>query len=97
MDETAYLPAFSTAGAAGFAQWLSWRWISTADKKRMTQEVAKIVVWLGMTFVFQISILLFGILVFREIAGAYLTAWGIVFIGVTTREILRLHRGNNLS
>jgi hypothetical protein len=79
------------------AQWLSWRWITNTADKKMTQEVGRIVVWLSMTFVFQIAVLLFGIIVFQEIAGAFLTAWGIVFMAVTIREILRLHRGNNLS
>jgi hypothetical protein len=95
--ETQHLAAFCAASVAGLVQWLSWRWIADTRNRRMTKEVGRVVVWLVLTFVFQSAVLLLGIIVFRKIAGAYLACWGIVFMAVTTREILRLHRGNTLS
>lgn len=97
MNLGTYLPALLLAAAAGFVHWLSWQRIAKPRAKKPTQEVIRILVWLGSTFVIQIVFVITGLIFLREISSAYLSFWGIVFLGVTAREILRLHRGTNLS
>jgi hypothetical protein len=92
-----YLYAILLALLAGCAHWWSWQHIAKPRGKKAVQEVVRILVWMGVTFVIQIFFLMAGIIFLRKISGAYLALWGIVFLAVTVREILRLHRGTNQS
>ena len=97
MIDPQYPSAVALALVAGAFQWWSWKRISQSNSTKAVIEVVRILVWVGLTFVIQLSLVTMGLFFLRKISGAYLALWGIVFLGVTTREILRLHRGTNQS